>query len=45
MAAGPQVIDWDGLDSHRQPVAAGVYFCDLDYKGRQVARQKVIRLR
>ena len=45
MGSGSHVVDWNGLDSHGRPVAAGVYFYDLSVGGRQVARQEVIRLR
>lgn len=45
MPAGRQTVHWDGLDSHRRPAAAGVYFCDLNHDGRPLAGQKLVRLR
>lgn len=45
MAGGAQAVYWDGRDSHGQPVATGVYFCDLISNGRQVGRHKIVRVR
>lgn len=45
MAAGSQRVHWDGLDSDGRPAPSGVYFYDLNFRGNEMARQKVIRLR
>lgn len=37
----PRLIVWDGLDAHRRPLPAGVYFVRLAWEGRVSARKVV----
>jgi hypothetical protein len=40
--AGERVMEWDGLDNNRQPVASGVYFARLNVMGQ--VRSRTINL-
>ena len=41
-AAGPQRVDWTGLDSHGNAVASGIYYYKLDVGGLTESRKMAL---
>ena len=42
LGAGPQSVEWDGLDAGRRPCASGVYWARLGFEGRRASRRLVL---